>query len=81
MSFTVENKQEKRTSSLDVQILRKDKKSSPSLYRKLTFSGVTRHFESFLPSAYKFSVLSTHPLIGASVYAQVGLNYTLNYFF
>ena len=53
-------------SFLDVQIIHEDKTFTTSVYRKPTFSEVHRHFDSFLPSNYKFGIV------------QVGLNYTLN---
>ena len=43
-----------------------------------TFSGVYTHFDSFLPSAYKFGTVYT--LIDAFEFALVGLSYTLNQF-
>ena len=39
-------------------------------------SGVYTHFDSFLPSAYKFGTVYT--LIDAFEFALVGLSYTLN---
>ena len=54
-------------------------KHLPIVYRKPTFGGVYTHFDSFLPSNYKFGTV-THFLIDSSEYAQVGLNYTMNYF-
>ena len=46
-------------SFLDVQIIRDDKTFTTSVYRRSTFSGVYKDFESFLPSTYKL-VLFTH---------------------
>ena len=34
-------------------------KTVTSIYRKPTFTGVCTHFHSFLPSVYKFGLLST----------------------
>ena len=41
-------------SFLDVQIIRENKTFTTSVYCKPTFSGVDTHFDSFLPSNYKF---------------------------
>ena len=43
----------KRMSFFDKIIIREDKKLITSVYQKPTFKGVYRHFESFVPSAYK----------------------------
>ena len=58
-SFTIENEKQNRMSCLDVQIIRDDKTFTTSVYRRSTFSGVYKDFESFLPSTYKL-VLFTH---------------------
>ena len=52
---------------LDLQIIREDEIIITTVYVKPIFSGVYTHFDSFyhLPS----------------VYAQIGVNYTQNYFF
>ena len=52
MSFTIESEKPNRMSFLDVEIIRKDK-------TKPTFSGVYTHFDSFLPSIYKFGNVYT----------------------
>ena len=59
MSFTLENEKQKRMSLIDVQIIREDKTLTTYVYHKPTFSGVYTHFDSFLPSTYKFSTLYT----------------------
>ena len=41
-------------SFLDIAIIREDKTFTTSAYRKPTFSDVYTHFDSFLPSTYKF---------------------------
>ena len=46
-------------SFLDVEIIRKRGKFTTSVYRKPTFSGVYTHFDSFLPSTYKFGMIYT----------------------
>ena len=47
----------KEMSFLDVQIIREVKTVTTSVYRKPTFCGVFTHFDSFLPSTYKFGNL------------------------
>ena len=39
---------------LDVLIIWEDKTVTTSVYCKPTFTGVYTHFDSFLPSTYKF---------------------------
>ena len=39
--------------------IREDKIFTTSVYREPTFSGVYTHFDSFLPSAYKFGTVIT----------------------
>ena len=60
----------------DVQIIWEDKAFTISVYRKSTFSGIYTHFDSFLPSNYKFTTVYT--LIIACEFAQVGLNFVMN---
>ena len=67
-------------SFIDVQIMRVDKTFTTSVYHKPTFRGVYTHFDSFLPSTYKFGTVYIIAY-RCSKYAQVGLNYSLNYFF
>ena len=52
MSFAIGNEKQSRMSFLDVQVIREDKTFTTCVYR--TFSGVYKHFYSFLPSAYMF---------------------------
>ena len=52
MSFAIGNEKQSRMSFLDVQVIREDKTFTKCIYR--TFSGVYKHFYSFLPSAYMF---------------------------
>ena len=59
MSFTIEREKQNRMSILDVQIIRENKTFTTSVYRKPTFSGVYTHFDSFLPSTYKFGNVYT----------------------
>ena len=55
------NVKSKTNSFLDVQIIREDNTFITSVYRKPTFSGVDIHFDSFLPSTYKFGTVYTLP--------------------
>ena len=57
MSFIIEPEKSNKMSSLDVQIICDDKTFTTSVYRKPTFSGVYTHFDSFLPTTYKFSIV------------------------
>ena len=59
MPFAIESEKRNRMSFLDKQIIREDKTFTISVYRKPTFSGVYAHFDSFLPSAYKFGTVYT----------------------
>ena len=54
MSFTIKNEKQNRMFFLGVQIIRENKTFTTSVYRKPTFRGVYTHFDSFLPSTYKF---------------------------
>ena len=44
---------------LDVETSREKGKFVTTVYRKPTFSGVYTHFESFLPTVYKFGMVYT----------------------
>ena len=59
LSFTIEREKQNRMSFLDIAIIREDRTFSTSVYRKPTFSGVYTHFDSFLPSTYKFGNVYT----------------------
>ena len=48
-----------RMSFFDLQIIREGKISTTSVYRKPTLSEVYAHFDSFLPSTYKYSTVYT----------------------
>ena len=76
-------------SFLDIAIICENKTFTTSVYCKPTFSGVYKHFDSFLPSTYKFGIycffpstykFGTHLLIDPFEFALVGLNYTMNSF-
>ena len=48
-----------KLSFLDIEVPRKKGKFVTTVYRKPTFSGVYTHFESFLPTIYKFDMVYT----------------------
>ena len=78
MSFTIEIEKQNRMPFFDVQIIHEDKTFTTSVYHKPTSSGDYTYFDRFLLiSLITFSQL----VVGASEYAQVRLNYILNYFF
>ena len=59
MSFTTEHERQNRMSFLDIAIICEDKTFTTCVYRKPTFIGVYTHFDSFLPSIYKFGTVYT----------------------
>ena len=59
INFTSELEKDGKLPFLDMLIDRNDGKIETSVYRKPTFTGVYTHFHSFLPSMYKFGLLST----------------------
>jgi len=59
MKFSFEQEKNGKLSFLDVEVSREENKFVTSVYRKPTFSGVYTHFESFLPSTYKFGMIYT----------------------
>ena len=59
MSFAMEHEKQDKMFFLDIAIIREDKTYTTSVYRKPTFSGVYTHFDSFLPSTYKFGTVYT----------------------
>ena len=75
ISLAIENEKQNRMFILDVQIIREDKTFTTSVYHKPTVSGVYTHFDSFLPSNYKFCTVCTL-VYRFSEYGQVGPNYT-----
>ena len=44
---------------LDVEFFRENDRFKTAVYRKLTFSSVYSHFDSFLPTIYKFIMIYT----------------------
>ena len=59
MSFSFEQEKNGRLSFLDVEVSREKGKFITTVYRKPTFSGAYTHFESFLPTVYKFGMVYT----------------------
>ena len=59
MSSTIEREKQNRLSFRDIAIIREDKTFTTYVYHKPTFSGVYTHFDSFLPSTYKFDTVYT----------------------
>ena len=57
MPFTIESEKQNRMSFLDVQLLLENVTFTTSVYRKPTYSEVYTHFDSFLPSTYKFGTV------------------------
>ena len=57
MSFTIECEKQSIMSFLDIAFITEDKTFTTYVYRKLTFSGVYIHFDSFLPSIYKIGTV------------------------
>ena len=57
VSFTIENEKKSKIIFLDVQIACEEKAFTTSVYLKPTFSGVYRHFDSFLSSPSKFGTV------------------------
>ena len=59
MSFSFEQEKDGKLSFLDVEVSRQEGHFVTTVYRKPTFSGVYTHFESFLPTIYKFGMIYT----------------------
>ena len=59
INFTHELEKDGKLPFLDILIDRNNGKITTSVYRKPTFTGIYTHFHSFLPSLYKFGLLST----------------------
>ena len=59
MNFTFEQEKNGKLSFLDVEGSREGNKFVTTVFRKPTFSGVYTHFDSLLPSTYKFGMIFT----------------------
>ena len=57
MKFTSEKEQNNCFNFLDVKVIREV--FTTSVNRKLSFSGVYTHFDSYMPLSHKFSLVST----------------------
>ena len=57
ISFTSELEKDGKLSFLDIEISRSNGKFSTSVLRKPTFTGLFTHFHSFIPLAYKRSLV------------------------
>ena len=77
LTCTIQSENQNIMSFLEVQLICEDKTCTTSVHCKPSFSGVYTHFDSFLPSTYKFGNVS-HSLIEACKVAQVGINFTMN---
>ena len=59
MKFSFDEEKNGKLSFLDEEVSREGNKFATTVCRKPTFSGVYAHFDSFLPTAYKFSMIYT----------------------
>ena len=59
MSFSFEQEKNGKLTFLDMEVSREKRKFVTTFYRKPTFRGVYTHFESFLPTIYKFGMVYT----------------------
>ena len=59
MSFSFEQEKNGKFSFVDIEVSQRKGKFVTTVYRKPTFSGVYTHFESFLPTIYKFGMVYT----------------------
>ena len=59
MSFSTEQEKNGKLSFLDIKVSREKGKIVTTVYKKPTFSGLHSHFESFLPTIYKFGMFYT----------------------
>ena len=59
IKFSFEEENNEKLSFLDVEVSREENKFATTVYPKPTFSGVYTHFDSFLTTTYKFSMIYT----------------------
>ena len=59
MSFSFEEEKNGKLSFLDIELSREEGKFVTTVYRKPALSGGYTHFESFLPTVYKFGMVYT----------------------
>ena len=59
VKFSSEKKKNGKLSFLHEDVYRQGSQFATTVYRKPTFSGVYTHFDSFLPTTYKFGMIYT----------------------
>ena len=59
INFTVEREQNNTLPFLDIEVIRSDTEFSTGIYRKPTFSGVYSNYGSFMPTEYKYGMITT----------------------
>ena len=59
LKFTFGKEQNSCFNFLDVKVIRQDNVFTTSVYRKPSFTGVYKHFDSYMLLSYKFSLVST----------------------
>ena len=69
----METERQNKFSFLDVEVICEQGKFTITIYRKTAFSGMYSNFESFLPSVYKFAMVSTL-VYGCFLIAQIEQN-------
>ena len=80
MYFSFEQEKDGKLSFLDVEVSRQEGHFVKTVYRKPTFSGVYAHFESFLPTIYKFGMIYTWFIV-VSKFVLIGQNFIKNLIF
>ena len=63
IKFTFQHRHNNTFSFLDVKIYCENNKSTTSVYRKATFSGVFTNFKSFLPTVQQFGYFTPYFII------------------
>ena len=59
INFTVEKEENNTLPFLDIEVIRSDTGFSSGVYRKPTFSGVYSNYRSFIPTEYKYGMITT----------------------
>ena len=73
IKFTSEKETNNKLSFLDIEISRDKNQFITSVYRKPTFSGAFSQFASFIPSRYKFNLVSTLIFRCCSIFCSMEL--------
>ena len=68
MKFSFEQEKNEKLSFLDVEVFREGNKFTTTVYCKSTFNGVYMHFDRFLSTTYKFSMIYTFVFRCFSIY-------------